>query len=134
MLTLLVAAIAGGVWEWPEIEARWFPADPLVATPKFACAEVQAHSLYFNGLSLPWLEKLRPDLLTAEDRDAGSPRRSMDFSPGEAHAHEALDNAEHAPLALEHLRRAVADPLLPAGKRKFAGERIAVIRERTGLK
>ena len=75
ILALLLAAAAGVAWRWPEIEARWFPAPPVVATPQLACAEVQAHSLYFNGLALPWLEKLRPELLTAEDRDAGSSRR-----------------------------------------------------------
>jgi tetratricopeptide (TPR) repeat protein len=74
-LAALVVAVAAAVWEWAEIELRWFPVDPLVATPKIACAEVLAHSLYFNGLALPWLEKFRPDLLTAEDHDAGSSRR-----------------------------------------------------------
>jgi tetratricopeptide (TPR) repeat protein len=71
---LIAAAVAGVFWEWQEIEARLFPAAPSVATPRLACAEVQARSLYFNVLAFPWLEKLRPDLLTAEDRDAGSAR------------------------------------------------------------
>ena len=75
ILVLLLAAAGGVFWEWPAIEARWFPAPPVVATPQFACAEVQARSLYFNGLALPWLEKMRPDLLTPEDRDAVGPRR-----------------------------------------------------------
>ena len=75
VLVLLVAVAVGVFLEWPEIEARWFPAPPVIATPQLACAEVQSRSLYFNGLALPWLEKMRPDLLTAEDRDAGSSRR-----------------------------------------------------------
>ena len=75
ILVLLVAAAAAVFWRWPEIEARWFPAAPAVATPQLACAEIRAQSLYFNGLAVPWLEKLRPELLTAEDRDAGSLRR-----------------------------------------------------------
>ena len=75
VLVLLVAVTSGIVWQWPQIETRLFPPPPVVTTPQLACAEVQARSLYFNGLALPWLEKLRPDLLTAEDRDAGSSRR-----------------------------------------------------------
>ena len=75
VLVLLAAVAVGAFLEWPEIEARWFPAPPVIATPQLACAEVQSRSLYFNGLALPWLEKMRPDLLTAEDRDAGSSRR-----------------------------------------------------------
>ena len=74
-LLLLIAVAAGVFWKWPDIEARLFPPPAVVATPQLACAEVQAHSLYFNGLALPWLEKFRPELLTAEDRDAGGSRR-----------------------------------------------------------
>ncbi len=73
-LALLAAAVAGLAWSWPGIAARWFPAPPAIATPELACAEVRAHSLFFNGLALPWLEKFRPEILTAEDRDAGSSR------------------------------------------------------------
>ena len=72
--------------------------------------------------------------LIALAREEGRPVAEYEFFLGEAHAHEAINNAEHAPFALDHLRRAVADPMLPAEKRKFAGERIALIRERTGLK
>ena len=75
ILAVLVTTVGGIVWEWPEIQERLFPPDPLVATPTLACKQVQAHSLYFNGIALPWLEKFRPDLLTAGDRDAESPRR-----------------------------------------------------------
>ncbi|MEO6742350.1 MAG: hypothetical protein ABIP20_19070 [Chthoniobacteraceae bacterium] len=75
VLVLLVAVTSCIVWQWPQIETRLFPPPPVVTTPQLACAEVQAHSLYFNGPALPWLEKLRPNLLTAEDRDAGSSRR-----------------------------------------------------------
>ena len=75
ILVLLIAAATCLVWQWPEIETRLFPPPPVVMTPQLACAEVQAHSVYYNGIALPWLEKLRPELLTAEDRDAGSSRR-----------------------------------------------------------
>ncbi|MEO6785678.1 MAG: hypothetical protein ABI318_06050, partial [Chthoniobacteraceae bacterium] len=74
-ILVLIAAVAGIVWKWPEIQERLFPPDPLVATPRLACEQLQARSLYFNGIALPWLEKFRPDLLTAEDRDPASPRR-----------------------------------------------------------
>jgi tetratricopeptide (TPR) repeat protein len=75
VLAVFIAAVAGIVWKWPEIEARLFPTDPLVATPGLACEKLQARSLYFNGIALPWLEKFRPDLLTADDRNAASARR-----------------------------------------------------------
>ena len=61
-------------------------------------------------------------------------RAEYEFFLGEAHVHAAIDDAEHAFLAIEHLRNAIGDPLLPREKRKFAEERIAIIRERTGLK
>jgi tetratricopeptide (TPR) repeat protein len=67
-------------------------------------------------------------------KEEGRPTGEYEFFLGEAHAHEAGNNGAHAPLALEHLRRALLDPLLSAEKRKFAEERIATIRERTGLK
>jgi hypothetical protein len=72
--------------------------------------------------------------LIALAREDGRPSAEYEFFLGEAHAHEAIDDATHAPLALEHLRRAVADPALPSEKRKFAEERIAIIRDRTGMK
>ena len=74
-LAVIAAVAAAFTWKWPEIESWLFPPPPVVATPQLACAEVQARSLYFNGSALPWLEKFRPDLPTAEDRDAASPRR-----------------------------------------------------------
>jgi tetratricopeptide (TPR) repeat protein len=74
-VTLLLAVAGGVFWKWPEIENRLFPVPPIVATPQLAFAEVQARVLYYNGLALPWLEKLRPELLTAEDRDAAGARR-----------------------------------------------------------
>lgn len=70
------------------------------------------------------------ELARQEDRPVGE----YEFSLGEAHAHVAIDDIEHAPLALQHLLKAVADPLLPPAKRKFAEERIAIIRQRTGLR
>jgi hypothetical protein len=70
------------------------------------------------------------ELARQEDRPAGE----YEFALGEAHTHAAIDDGEHAPLALQHLLKAVADPLLPPEKRKFAEERIAIIRQRTGLR
>ena len=67
-------------------------------------------------------------------REEGRPVAEYEFFLGEAHAHAAIDDATHAPIALEHLRRAVADPLLPVKKREFAEERIGTIRKRTGIK
>jgi tetratricopeptide (TPR) repeat protein len=67
-------------------------------------------------------------------KEEGRPTGEYEFFLGEAHAHEAINNGAHVPLALEHLRRALVDPLLVPEKRKFAEERIAIIRERTGLK
>ena len=67
-------------------------------------------------------------------RTEGRPAAEYEFFLGEAHAHAAIDDAEHARFAIEHLRTAVGDPLLPKEKRKFAEERIATIRERTGIK
>jgi len=72
---LAVAVCGGGIWLWRKIEARRNPTDPLVITPQVALAEVRARSLYYNGLAVPWLERMRPDLLTAEDREVESPRR-----------------------------------------------------------
>jgi tetratricopeptide (TPR) repeat protein len=72
--------------------------------------------------------------LVALAREDGRPAAEYEFRLGEAHAFEAINNAEHAREALEYLRRAVADPLLSAEQRKFAEERITIIRERTKLK
>ena len=57
-----------------------------------------------------------------------------EFFLGEAHAHAAIDDADHARFAIQHLRNAVSDPQLPVEKRKFAEERIGTIQERTGIK
>ena len=67
-------------------------------------------------------------------RSEGRPAAEYEFFLGEAHAHAAIDDADHARFAIQHLRSAVADPLLPVEKRKFAEERIGTIRERTGIK
>jgi hypothetical protein len=70
------------------------------------------------------------ELAAAEERPAGE----YEFQLGEAHVFQAMNDAAHAPLAIEHLKKALLDPALPAKKRKFAEERLATIRERTGLK
>jgi tetratricopeptide (TPR) repeat protein len=67
-------------------------------------------------------------------RAEGRPTGEYEFFLGQAHAYAAVDDAEHAVPALKYLRMALKDPLLPQEQRKFAEERIAIIRERTGLK
>ncbi len=123
---LLAAAVAGVIWQWPEIEARWYPAAASVATPKLACAEVQARSLYFNGLALPWLEKFRPELLTAEDRDAtSSRRRAFVQAPQNPKLFRQLDRQHHFDTLLlvgepSNYRRLLDHLLEPEpGKRDF---------------
>jgi tetratricopeptide (TPR) repeat protein len=69
-------------------------------------------------------------LAEAEERPSGE----YQFHLGQAHAFQAAKDATHAPLAIEHLKLALRDPALPRDKRKFAEERLATIRERTGLK
>ncbi len=65
--------------------------------------------------------------------DEERPVAEYEFHLGEAHAFSAMKDGAHAPMAVEHLKKALADPSLPADKRKFAEERLATIRERTGL-
>ncbi len=69
-------------------------------------------------------------LATAEDRPTGM----YEFYLGDAHVYLSTEDATHAPLAVEHLRRALTDPTLSPEHRKFAEERMETIRERTGLK
>ena len=66
----------------------------------------------------------------AEERPTGE----YHFYLGEAHAFQSAKDGTHVPKAQEHLKRALLDPALPAKQRKFALERLATIRERTGLK
>jgi tetratricopeptide (TPR) repeat protein len=66
-------------------------------------------------------------------KDEERPVGEYEFHLGEAHAFAAMKDGTHAPMAVEHLGNALADPSLPADKRKFAEERLATIRERTGL-
>ena len=67
-------------------------------------------------------------------QDEERPVAEYEFHLGEAHAFAAMQDGTHAPKAVEHFNKALADPLLPADKRKFAEERLATIRERTGLR
>ena len=67
-------------------------------------------------------------------RQEGRPVSEYEFFLGEAHVYAAIDDAGEAATALKYLRSAISDPLLSSEKRKFAEERIAIIRERTGLK
>ncbi len=88
-----------------------------------------AHEARENAAEIAALTRL-----VALAREDGRPSAEYEFRLGEAHAFEAINNAEHARLALDHLRLAISDPMLSAEQRKFAEERIAIIRERTGLK
>ncbi len=67
-------------------------------------------------------------------KDGDRPVGDYEFQLGEAHTFAAMQDMTHTPLAVEHLKKALADPLLPAEKRKFAEERLKTIRERTGAK
>ena len=71
-LGLLLAGVA--VFFWKD---RFSRRNPLLDTPQLALASLQAKSLYYNARARPWLVSLRPDLLTAEDRDADSERSRM---------------------------------------------------------
>src|SRR5262249_25065514 len=55
-------------------KAWLFPPDPLAITPALALEKVQGRSLYFNPLGRAWLMKVRPELLTAGDREDNSAR------------------------------------------------------------
>lgn len=87
-----------------------------------------AHESQQFGAEIAALTRLIK-LAKDEERPAGE----YEFHLGEAHAFSAMKDGTHAPMAVEHLNNALADPSLPADKRKFAEERLATIRERTGL-
>lgn len=70
------------------------------------------------------------EMAAAENRPVGE----YQFHLGEAHVFQSMQDATHVPPAAENLRKALLDPALPPDKRKFAEERLATIRERTGLK
>ena len=65
-IVLAAAAFAG--------MRHWKSAAPQSATPALTIQSLSSKSLYYNGAARPWLLKWRPDLLTPEDRDAGSER------------------------------------------------------------
>jgi tetratricopeptide (TPR) repeat protein len=78
-LLVLVVATCGAAWgTWRLLRPWLFPPDPRIVTPQIALKDLSGRSIYFNGLARPWLLKLRPDLLTAEDRD-GASQRSRGF-------------------------------------------------------
>jgi tetratricopeptide (TPR) repeat protein len=62
---LIVLAV---LWGWGAFGRR----DPLLDSPRLALEGLQAKSLYYSGKARSWLLSLRPDLLSAEDRDADS--------------------------------------------------------------
>jgi tetratricopeptide (TPR) repeat protein len=69
-------------------------------------------------------------LAEEEDRPTGT----YWFYLGDAHTFISSEDATHVPKAFECFRLALKDPTLSKEHRKFAEERMATIRERTGLK
>ena len=66
---LTVLALGVKVWFFTERDG------PLIATPRLAIEALPAGgTLYYNGPARPWMLSLRPELLTAEDRDERSDR------------------------------------------------------------
>jgi tetratricopeptide (TPR) repeat protein len=88
-----------------------------------------AHDARDYDTEITSLERLI-ELAKTEERPSGD----YEFRLGEAHVFQAMNDAAHAPKAIAHLRNALRDPSLPPDKRRFAEERIATIRQRTGLK
>lgn len=101
----------------PEDPVRLFQHSELAREARLRAEQVTA------------LERLIV-LAKAEERPVGS----YEFYLGDAHIFLASEDATHVPLAAEHFRRALADPTLSPEHRRFAEERMATIRERTGLK
>ncbi len=81
IVATLVIAVAA-VWWLPRVSKK---ENALLATPQIALESLPATALYFNGPARPWLLLLRPDLLTAEDRDVRS-ERSRAFAQAVADA------------------------------------------------
>jgi len=67
---VLAVALAAGWW----VAGGTRRENPLLATPRLAMEALAAKALYFNGPAQPWLLALRPELLTAEERDVRSAR------------------------------------------------------------
>lgn len=78
------------------------------------------------------IEALERLIKLAEEEDR--PTGLYHFYKGDAHIYMSSEDATHVPKAFESFRRALADPTLSPEHRKFAEERMATIRERTGLK
>jgi tetratricopeptide (TPR) repeat protein len=70
-------AIALAIGWWISRSAR--TESPALATPMFLLETLTTGSLYFNGPAHPWLLAQRPELLTADVRDAQS-ARSREFA------------------------------------------------------
>lgn len=88
-----------------------------------------AHEANDYGQEITALTRLIA-LAEEDERPAGD----YHFRLGEAHVFMAMTDATHTAGAVEHLKKALLDPALPPEKRKFAEERLATIRTRTGLK
>ena len=78
------------------------------------------------------VEALERLIKLAEEEDR--PTGLYYFYKGDAHIYISSEDATHVPKAFECFRRALADQTLSQEHRKFAEERMATIRERTGLK
>ena len=70
-----VAAIFGASYLWTRWISPWlFPPDPRVVTPVIAISQLDAKSLFFSNEARPWLVKLRPEILHADDSNPDSSR------------------------------------------------------------
>lgn len=67
---ILALALAAAWWSLPAPRKT----NPLLTSPQLAIEALKAEPLYFNGPAQPWLLALRPELLSAEDRDLRSER------------------------------------------------------------
>ncbi len=71
-------------------------AEPLLGTPELALEALSGKPLYFNGPARPFVLARRGDLVTAEDKEEGSPRtRSFVEAVQDAKLFRQLDRQYH---------------------------------------
>jgi tetratricopeptide (TPR) repeat protein len=74
IVAFVLIAIAG-VFAWNRWISPWlYPPSPLVVTPSIALESLSSKNLFFSNEARPWLLKLRPDLLHADDMNTDSAR------------------------------------------------------------
>jgi tetratricopeptide (TPR) repeat protein len=87
----VVALVMGGRYVWVEfVEPRVHPAGATFYEPVLLLAEVKGRSLFLSPTARDAAVRLRPELLTADDRDPAS-MRSRSFQ--QAMLHERLFDA-----------------------------------------